>query len=69
MANNCGFKPMGEILEFPKPNSSNGNNSRILGRRAENFRWNWREIISVDLRAVNVDTAPCEHVTPPDDYA
>jgi hypothetical protein len=62
-------KPMGEILEFPKPISSNGNMTRIFGRSEDNFRWNWCEPIIVDLRTVNADTAPCEYVAPPDDSA
>jgi hypothetical protein len=62
-------KPMGEMLEFPKPISSNGNMTRNFGRSEDNFRWNWCEPITVDLRTVNADTAPCEYVTPPDDCA
>jgi hypothetical protein len=64
-----GVKPMGKILDFPKPNSSSGGESRILGRRADNFKWKWCEPIIVDLRTVNADTAPCEYVAPPDDCA
>ena len=59
---------MGEILEFPEPNSSNGKN-RLVGRRAENFRWKTWEPTGVDLRTVNVDSAPSEYIAPPDDCA
>ena len=58
--------PMGEILEFPKPNSAR---TRALARRAENFRSELCENICIDLRGVKLDTAPSEYTPPPDDYA
>ena len=66
---NFRIRIMGEVLEFPTPNSSNGAQTRILGRRAENFRWEWYETASADLRTVNVDTAPSEYIAPPIDCA
>jgi hypothetical protein len=60
---------MGEILEFPKSNSSNGSRTRALARRAENFWSELCENICIHLRAVKLDTAPSEYSTPPNDSA
>jgi hypothetical protein len=57
---------MGEILKFPEPNPSAGE-ARILGRRAENFRF--KPVVD-DLRMVlDAETATCEYTRPPDDCA
>ena len=60
---------MGEILEFPKRNSSNGSKTRVLARRAGNFQSELGENVCIDLRTVKFDTAPSEYTPPPDDCA
>jgi hypothetical protein len=60
---------MGEILELPKRNSSNGSGTRVLARRAESFPSELCENICIDLRPVKLNTAPSEYTAPPEDCA
>ena len=46
---------MGEVLEFPKPNSLR---TRFLAHRVENFRSELCENICIDLQTVKLDTHP-----------